>query len=450
MIIDSIEEYNKFITDHISDDLILHCVGIDPKYHPAVDSPCLFLVKSISSGMCFCISIAHPDALFNVDKQSLISDINRITGKKWTFDKKQMLHYFNFRDLYDINLSYYLETGDIVDVDDFNSSCHKVCYNKYSNFFCLNQVIPMTIHIEKFDAVSDSVLFKLKNISVDSVFLKLNGRVLDNLYYLETSGLKISQDLFREHFGDRVIKNKNEYVYTEYNIYTATGRPSNRYGGINYAALKKDDGTRETFISRHGQDGTLFLIDYSAYHPHLIAKLIDYKLPTDAYRYLGQYYFNTTELTDDNVKDSKLITFQLLYGNIPVEYKEIPYFNKLSIYIDYQWKFFQTHGYIETPLFKRRITKNNIVDASPTKLFNYIIQAVETEYNMEVLTDIKVYLKDKLTVPVLYTYDAILFDVNKNDGFEVLLQLKKLMEINNFPVKCYSGFNYSEMTLISL
>ena len=34
--------------------------------------------------------------------------------------------------------------------------------------------------------------------------------------------------------------------YSEYNLFTSTGRPSNRFGGINFAALNKKDGSRET------------------------------------------------------------------------------------------------------------------------------------------------------------------------------------------------------------
>ncbi len=38
--------------------------------------------------------------------------------------------------------------------------------------------------------------------------------------------------------------------WTEYHPYTLTSRPSNNFGGINYAALNKDDGSRDRFVSR--------------------------------------------------------------------------------------------------------------------------------------------------------------------------------------------------------
>ena len=51
---------------------------------------------------------------------------------------------------------------------------------------------------------------------------------------------------------------KDGLVYSEYNPYTTTGRPSNRFGGTNFAALNKTDGSREKYISRF--DGGMLVI----------------------------------------------------------------------------------------------------------------------------------------------------------------------------------------------
>ena len=68
-------------------------------------------------------------------------------------------------------------------------------------------------------------------------------------------------------------------VYSEYNPYTATGRPSNRFGGLNFAALNKKDGSRKKFISRYGKEGMLVEMDYDAYHLRLIGDEVNYKFP---------------------------------------------------------------------------------------------------------------------------------------------------------------------------
>ena len=59
--------------------------------------------------------------------------------------------------------------------------------------------------------------------------------------------------------------------YTQYNMFTTTSRPSNTFGGINYAALPKDGDVRKRFISRF-DGGKLYQLDFDGYHIRLIAK----------------------------------------------------------------------------------------------------------------------------------------------------------------------------------
>jgi len=140
-----------------------------------------------------------------------------------------------------------------------------------------------------------------------------------------------------------------------------------------------------------------------------------------------------------------------MYCNIPNELLEIPFYGKMKQYIDHRWNFFEKYGYVETPIFKRQITKNHINNPSPNKLFNYILQASETEFGIQSLAQVNQYLKDKTTKAVLYTYDSILFDVHKQDKRDTLLHIKSLMENNKqFPVKCFIGTNYDNMTKINL
>ena len=84
--------------------------------------------------------------------------------------------------------------------------------------------------------------------------------------------MKIDEVLFQQHFGHKECKIKNGFVHTEYNLFTSTGRPSNRFGNINYAALKKDDGCRFGNVTS-AQDGTLislFMICYGVHGRNLI------------------------------------------------------------------------------------------------------------------------------------------------------------------------------------
>jgi DNA polymerase I-like protein with 3'-5' exonuclease and polymerase domains len=117
----------------------------------------------------------------------------------------------------------------------------------------------------------------------------------------------------------------------------------------------------------------------------------------------------------------------------------------VSEYIDHRWKFFNKHGYVETPVFKRRITENHISDPNPNKLFNYLLQAAETEFSIQNIDRINRYLRNKKSKVVLYTYDSILIDICGDDKKDTLTDIKTIMVDNQFPVKCHAGKNYDEM-----
>lgn len=95
-----------------------------------------------------------------------------------------------------------------------------------------------------------------------------NNRATNVFYWIESMGLRVDPKLFEEHFGV-----ERDWTYSQFNLKTTTTRPSNSFGGINYAALDKKSGCREAFIP----DNDFFLeIDISAYHPTLAAQLVDY------------------------------------------------------------------------------------------------------------------------------------------------------------------------------
>jgi hypothetical protein len=64
---------------------------------------------------------------------------------------------------------------------------------------------------------------------------------------IERSGIRID----REEFQSRFHPIDGEYVYTQFNFKTLTGRPSNKFKGVNYAALNKENGDRKSFIPRN-------------------------------------------------------------------------------------------------------------------------------------------------------------------------------------------------------
>jgi len=80
----------------------------------------------------------------------------------------------------------------------------------------------------------------------------------------------------------------------------------------------------------------------------------------------------------------------------------------------------------------------------PLKLFNYYIQATETETNIRVINEIQQYLGHKKTKLVLYIYDAFIFDFSKEDHKHVLLDLHTILS-EKFPVKIKTGRHYGAL-----
>jgi DNA polymerase I-like protein with 3'-5' exonuclease and polymerase domains len=173
-------------------------------------------------------------------------------------------------------------------------------------------------------------------------------------------------------------------------------------------------------------------------------------LDTDVYEFLGKAYFHKEKLTPEEIKLSKNQTFQNFYGGIKEEYLNIDFFKKTHEYITHRWKFFEKNGYVETPVFKRRITEHHISDPNPNKLFNYLLQAAETEFSIQNISRINDFLRNKESKVVLYTYDSILVDLSKNDGMETVHHIKNTMIDNQFPVKCYVGKNYNDLCEIEI
>lgn len=221
----------------------------------------------------------------------------------------------------------------------------------------------------------------------------------------------------------------------EFNPFTLTGRPSNHFNGINYAALNKSDGSRERFKSRH-KNGFLIEIDLSGFHLYLIHLIIGRSFPEDIYLELSKYY-----PTDE---DPKNYTFKQIYGGIDKELLGIEPFTSInqlskSTFISYKT------GQLKSFLFDKEMKLEE--GLGQWKVFNYCLQNLETEFNMEIIQKLNSFLREKTSKLILYVYDSFLIDYNPNDGRETL---KEIIEIfRDIPVHVKAGMNYNEMKLIN-
>jgi len=317
-------------------------------------------------------------------------------------------------DVRDMNWSWYQQTNQPYDMDQHLTNAHhhynRLHYDKEN----INDVIPLVKHAEYFEPISKE-LYKS--------YEQHDQTILENLYEIERNGLKTYEKI----------------IYSEYNPFTSTGRPSNRFGGLNFAALNKSDGSRKQFISRFN-NGVLVEMDFDAYHLRLIGEIIGYEFPqTSVHEHMAKLY----GLPYDEAKE---LSFKYLYGGITDDVSDNPFFSKVNDYIKLLWSDYEKNNFVQSYIYNRRIYRKNLTDMNPNKLFNYMIQLMETENNIKILNELQPKLQEYNSKLVLYNYDAFLFDFDTKDGLEFLKMVKETIESGGkYPVKTSRGVNYHEM-----
>ena len=415
-IIEKKSQLKRFIKHYKSEDCIIVPVSCDDNKHPMNDSLSLLYVKLLS-GKEFILPFNHSETL-DLEIPSLDSDT-----KKYTYDRKKLNHYIKLTNVIDVNLMQYMNEGTPITIEETDTNSHNFLNMRYYKKDSINTIIPVLKHLEKSRKIAKILQDVIAKHS-SSVNMSYNDEVLDNLSYIENNGI-------------HTIENT---VFSEYNIYTSTGRPSNRYGGINFAALNKKDGSRKPYVSRF-KNGVLVEMDFDAYHLRLIADKIDYEFPS------GSVHEHMAEFYGVDYEEAKILSFKYLYGFIPHDVVQMnPYFSRVYDYIEELWKEFNSKEFIVSDIYNRQLHKKNLGDMNANKLFNYTIQLMETENNMKALTRLIPEIKDYKSKLILYSYDSFLLDFNMEDGLDYLKKVKEILEQDSkYPVKVSWGLNYHEM-----
>jgi hypothetical protein len=407
-----------FLKGNVNIDLIVP-VWSSHRAHP-LGNRLSFLYYRQSDGSDGIINFNHIDAK-KLDKFEISKIVNENT---FVLDNR----YLNTIGL-DYEWSYFEEYGKPF---IFNEVVESV-YRGYRNDFKeLNDCVPLMKWYE--------VLKTIPNISKINNWDRKYSDAIQTLGRLEGAGVKVDRKKFIDSFNfNEQYLPKNDRIFTQYNPYTTTGRPSNRHLNVNYSALNKSDGTREMFISRHPY-GTLIQFDYESYHIRLIAKMVGYEFPegTTAHQHLANLY-------GCDIETAKKITFTYLYGGLDDNAREIPFFQKVDQYIKGLYKTFVISGKLTTLLYKREIPFDRIEGGNEQKVFNYLLQSLETEINYMKIGEVMEYLDGKMSKMILYTYDAFLIDTHPIEREIILNDIKTIMERGGFPVKIEEGENYNNL-----
>jgi len=366
----------------------------------------------------------HPDS----DK--FMEDYKWLDKEKvMTPDKKLLNHFYKFDNVVDKNFIWWIDTGKPFQ-NNIRNNAIDFLSNKFYNVKKLNEIVPLFKHNEYCSEVCEKMYLPHTGENEDYM-----NDVIKAFTSIEKNGIKVSDDVC-DIFDVRVNKHISDgKLYSQYNLWTATGRPSNSFGSVNFAALPPEK--RKAFVP---ENDSLIEFDFDAYHLRLIADLVDYDFGKDSvHEHLAQHYGCSYE-------ESKQRTFKLLYGGIDKETREkVPFFDKVHHYINKKWNEINTHNLVYTDIYRRKLLFNNYEDMNRNKVFNYLIQAYETESNIKKILLIQNYLLGKKTKLILYGYDSFLFDFSNQDGVETLIEIKSILEENKHYTKSKMGLNYGEM-----
>ena len=358
------------------------------------------------------------------------------------YDKKQWLQMGGNAAVWDVKTLWWYTYNESYDETHYYTPAHQFYWRRHTALPNVNTLIPLMQHLAMCQKIRKYAWPMCMNVKLTESYLQFNKVYPSVFAEIESVGLQVTDDFKLPELRT------DDKVYTMYNYHTTTGRPSNAFRGFNYAAMNKEDGTRAAFVTRFAS-GALVEMDFDAYHVRLIARLIGYTLPAGSvHEYFGKFYFDTTELTAEQYEQSKQITFRLLYGGIDKEFLEIPFFEQVNNFIYGLWRQWKAKHHVKTPILQRKITNESVQNMTANKLFNYYLQATETEVSVQKLQAIQTILQDRETCIILYTYDSILLDVPKAEAKDVIPAIKSVIETGNFPVKIQVGNSYQSMKTI--
>jgi hypothetical protein len=379
--------------------------------HPIENSVCAIYLKPNDDPKGYIIPINHSETI-NFELEEIEKVLNSIE-KIYVRDRKEFLHYFPIKHCYQPPPSPHTYIPQL-------TQAHTQLYNRYPEIQNLNTIVPIVKHYE----VCEQNYANFNGLNQNSFYNK--AALVFN--QLERAGIKVDQTKFEQYFDKEV----NEFIYTQYNLNTLTTRPSNAFGGTNFSALDKNNGERECFIPRND---SFIEMDISAYHPTLLANLLDYTFDSD------DIHGSFAKMYGVDYAKAKEITFKQIYGGIWKEYQNLPFFRKVIAYTDGLWDDFQYGGSIECPISGYKFKQKELENMNPQKLLNYVLQNLETANNVCILYEIFKVLRGKNTKLVLYVYDSFLFDVDKDEK-DVLQQIAEIINSKNLRFKVKKGTNY--------
>ena len=407
------------------DKCFVHVITNNNNYHPAIATVSLVYVKPFT-GKGYMLCINHNESL-SLKWQTVRKYLSE--KELYAIDSKYTRYFFK-GPIHDATFNRIAQGGDKFDFSECESNIISNFYRDYGSSKNVNELIPISKHYEYCENIYDLV----------KPYLATNTEYINKLvnvfYKIEREGIKLDKECFIKYHEEHRTPHfsiKQGVAYTSYNLYTLTGRPSNAFNSINYAALNKDNGERSCYVPRND---VFIEFDFNGYHPRLLGTIVGYNFDyeTNVYEQIAKI------LKVKDVPKVKETTFQNLYGGIRPELQDKPFFKQVHLFTENLWNTIQYSGRIETPSGKVFRLKD-IDNPTPQKLLNYYIQNFETSQNTMQLDSIFSAFKPLKSRIVLYTYDSILVDASR----EELPVIREVIARLQYPVRIKTGLNYNEL-----
>jgi hypothetical protein len=420
-LIETKEQLREFVNEDFKE-VFVEIIPYHNHIHPTLNDVCLIYIRPTYDTKGYMLCLDHSETM-SIGK-SYVEKILQHVDTVYVRDKKAFLYYFQLNKVIDISSIKHIETP--------TEPVFDILYRKHPNKTDINKIIPIVKHYE----VCENIYNKLQQVILEPKpeYVKFYNKGALAFFGIEKNGIKINKDKFYKYYepNNESYSIYSDRIFTQYNLNTTTRRPSNAFNSINFAALKKDNHSRSSFIPSNNE----FLeIDISAYHPTLAAKLVGYEFSNP------DIHSEFAALYNVDYKTAKELTFKQLYGGVFKEYQHLEFFQKVQKYTSKAWEEFESSRIFTAPVSNYIFEKDKLKDMNPQKLFNYILQNLETSTNIQILLKIHKILANKNTKIVLYTYDSFLLDWDEDEEQE-LEQIKDVFKEQNLLTKISRGRNY--------
>ena len=364
------------------------------------------------------LNFTHPD---EIDTDVTLNEIS-LHPKTLVFNKKSLV-YNGFNCGIDLNSYLHYYTSDYINPHEFYPKGMEILAKKFYKIEDLGHVIPLSKQFEWARKIARYVMKIYEDNPITQNCIDYCNDFITVFHEIEKNDILV---------GD-------EWKKQNYMWYTATGRPSNAWDSFNFSAMNKKDGSRDKIRSRF-DGGKIVQFDYDAFHIKLLAKILDYQFERHPYEQIKD------ELGIDMDYDQfKGKVFQNIYGTITPEFIVHPFFTTIQAMIDELYSVYETDGMVKSWFYEKNF--RDIQDVTPNKVFNYVLQSLETEYNVRKIKSILPYLENKKSVFMMYLYDAFVFDIHP-DEMELIDVLQSAFETDSMSIKIYVGEDFGHIKQI--